>query len=119
MLTFYNSQGGAIAYLDDDNVSIYLYNGTPVAWLSGEDVYSYPGRYLGWMQEGWVFDRNGARAFFTDNANGGPVKPVRQVRPVRGVRDVRPVRGVREVRPVKPVKSLNWSRLSVAAYFNQ
>jgi hypothetical protein len=119
MDTFYNNQGAAIAYLDDNGMSIYLYKGTPVAWLSGEDIFSYSGRYLGWIQDGWVFDRNGDRTFFTDDAIGGPVKPVRQGPPVRGVQGVRPVRGVREVRPVRPVRSLNWSKVSGLAYFNQ
>ena len=119
MLTFYNSNGNAIAYISDDNQSIYLYNGTPVAWLSGENIYAYNGKYLGWIQDGWVFDRNGTRAFFTENASGGPIKPVKAVRPVKGVRDVRPVRSVRETRPARPVRSLNWSQLSNNDYFNQ
>ena len=33
MLTFYNRNGTAIAFLDEDGMSIYLYNGFPAAWL--------------------------------------------------------------------------------------
>lgn len=118
-VTFYNSEGRAVAYLDDNGESIYLYDGTPVAWLSEDSIYSYSGRYLGWFQNGWVWDLNGHCVFFTDNATGGVGRPIRQVRPVRGVRSVRPVRGVREVRPVRPVKSLSWSNLSGESFFEQ
>ena len=119
MQTLYNVDGAAVAYIDDDGSSIYLYSGSPVGWMSDEYVYAYSGRYLGWMQNGWMYDRSGHPAFFTEGSSGGPVRPVRQVRPVRGVRAVRPVRGVREVRPVRPVRSLNWSALSGEDYFDQ
>ncbi len=119
METLYNSSGRAVAYIDSDGQSIYLYDGKPVAWLSGNDLYAYDGKYLGWMESGWVYDRAGRPAFFRDDAQGGPVKPVRSVRPVRGVRGVRPVRGVRQVRPVRPVRSLSWSAVSDKTYFEQ
>jgi hypothetical protein len=59
MITFYNQSGRAVAYLDDDDESIYLYGSNPVAWLSGESIYSCSGRYLGWFEDGWVLDRSG------------------------------------------------------------
>ncbi len=72
METLYNSNGIAVAYIDDDEESVYLYSGTPVGWLSDDSVYAYYGRYLGWLQNGWFYDRQGQLAFFTDNSTGGP-----------------------------------------------
>jgi hypothetical protein len=118
MNTFYNSEGRAVAYLDDDGQSIYLYDGTPVAWLSKNNVYAYSGKFLGWFENGWFIDLSGDHVFFAEGASGGPVKPIKQVRPIRGVREVRPVRGVCEVRPVKPVKSLDWSPNSDESFFD-
>ena len=69
METFYNRSGSAVAYLDNDAKSIYLFNGLPVAWLSGDRVYGYNGRYLGWYQTGWVYDRSGHPALFTGGAS--------------------------------------------------
>jgi hypothetical protein len=117
MITFYDRSGQAIAYLADDGKSIYLYGGDPVAWLSDDSIYSYSGRHLGWFRDGWVIDGSGGRVFFTQDATGGPVRPIRAVRPVRGVRGVRPVRGVRQVRPARPVRSLSWSELSSEQFF--
>lgn len=117
MVEFWNIEGRPIAYVDDDGESIYLWDGMPVAWLEGDAIYAYSGRFLGWFVDGWVRDIDGDVVFFTDNAQGGPVKPVRQVRPVRGVRGVRPIRGVREIRPIRAVRSLNWSAHSDESWF--
>ena len=116
MATFYNSQGSPIAYCEDEE-HIYLFNGSPVAYFSGESVYGYNGSYLGWLQNGWIYDLSGRPLFHSETASGGPVRPVRQVSPVKAVRQVRPVKSVRAVRPVKPVRSLSWSPLSDEAFF--
>ena len=117
MNTFYDSSGNAIAYIDDDETSIYLYDGTPVAWLADGSVYDYGGTYLGWMQDGWLYDRHGAPVFFTDESSGGPVRPARSARPARGARGVRPIRGIRELRPIKPLRSASWSDNSGSQFF--
>jgi hypothetical protein len=119
MLTFYNRNGTAIAFLDEDGMSIYLYNGFPAAWLEDGSIYAYSGKFLGWFQDGWVYDRNGRCAFFTDNAQGGSVKPIRTASPVRGVRGARPSQGAREARTTLPARSTSWSDLSSEAFFSQ
>ena len=115
----YNAEGQAVAYVDADGESIYLYDGTPAGFLQDGGIYAYSGRFVGWFEQGWVRDSNGHAVFFTESAGGGPIRPVRQVRPVRGVRQVRPVRGVREVRPVRPVFSSTWSAVSHEGFFEE
>jgi hypothetical protein len=119
METLYDNSGKPVAYLQDDNIHIYLFDGTPVAYFKEEHVYNYRGRYLGWKENGWYYDRNGNPTFFTESASGGPVKPVKQVKSVKGVKQVKPVKSVKEVRPVRPVRSLTWSRLVNREFFNQ
>jgi hypothetical protein len=119
MDTLYDQHGAAIAYIDDDETSIYIYDGTPVAWVMDDSVYGHNGRYLGWIQEGWFYDRGGHPAFFTDYARGGPVKPARRARPARGARRARPARSAREARPARPACSLSWSDATGEAYFSQ
>lgn len=97
MITLYSSSGQAIAYLDDDGKSIYLYDGTPVGWLSDESVYTYSGRYLGWLDSGWFYDRSGQPAFFTDDSSGGLARPARAAHGARSAR---------------PARSLSWSQIS-------
>lgn len=119
MDVLYSSSGEALAYVDDDGRSIYLFNGKPVAWLSGDRLYDYSGRYLGWKQAGWVYDRSGHPTFFTTEASGGPAKPARRARPARGARSPRPARGAREAAPARPARSMSWSALSGVQFFHR
>ncbi len=75
METLYDSKGNAVAYLLDDDESIYTFKGQPVAWLSGDHVYSYNGKYLGWYQSGSLYDRSSRPALFTSGASGGLPSP--------------------------------------------
>ena len=120
-ITFYNQQGRAIAWVGDnqDYMSVFLYDGSPVAWISNESVYAYSGRHLGFIQDGWVRDHNGHAVFFTDDASGGPAKPARQARPARGSRGARPARGARQARPAKAARITSWSPLSDESFFRQ
>ena len=119
MITLYDNNGCAIAYVHSDDRSIFLFGGEAVAYIEDDSVYSYAGRYLGWTRDGWFFDRSGKRAFFTEPAKGGPTRATKQLRPVRGVRQMRPVRSTRETRPQRPVRSLLWSNVSSERYFQQ
>jgi hypothetical protein len=119
MDALYDSRGYAIAYVDNDGTSIYLYDGSAVGWIDQVDVYAYTGRYLGWIQEGWFFDRAGNRAFFTDATKGGPTKPARVARPARADRAARRVRGTREAKPARPACALSWAPSSGIDYFSQ
>ena len=73
---FWNQQGRPVAYIDDDDQSIYLWDGSPVAWIDGDAIYSYSVRFLGWLWDGWVRNLDGDCVFFTEFASGGPVRPV-------------------------------------------
>lgn len=119
MDSLYDSGGRAVAYVDNDGTSIYLFDGTAVGWIDKADVYAYSGRYLGWIQDGWVFDRAGHRAFFTDATKGGPAKPARGSRPPRADRAARRVRGVRQTKPPRPACALAWAASSGVSYFDQ
>ncbi|WP_376700301.1 4-fold beta flower protein [Bradyrhizobium archetypum] len=107
-MDFYDRSGRATAYLADDE-HIYDWDGTPSAFIRNGNVYSYSGEHVGWLVNGWITGADGQPLLFSQEAMGGPVKPVRQVAPVRGVRSVRPVKGVAQVAPVRPVFGLGWS----------
>src|ERR1700688_1350584 len=109
--TLYDIEGRAVAYIYKGEY-IYLCDGTPVAFLHDMHVYGFHGRYLGWIYNGWVFDRRGLRAFFKREATGGPARPARRARPARGARHARPARAAREARPARPARSMAWSTTS-------
>lgn len=115
-IDFYSKSGKTIAYTEDEQ-HISLFSGRPVAFLSGNAVYSFSGKHIGWFEDGWIRDRKGKAVFFTSDAYGGPIKPVKRVKPVKGVKRVKPVKGVKQVKSVKPIKALSWSDLSGEQFF--
>ena len=116
-MCFYDRTGKAVAFTDDDT-HVFLINGTPVAYIFGDAVYTFPGRQIGWYENGWIRDPDGKAVFFTENAREpGPVRPVKGVTPVKGTKRVLPVKGVRDVRRVKPTTSFQWSVLSGEQFF--
>lgn len=118
MTVLYNNNGRPVAYIENGE-NIYLFDGSPVAFLNNESIYSYSGNHLGWMLDGWVIDHDGRHVFFTQNASGGPALPARQALPARSAREARPARGAREPRPPRPAREIAWSDLSSEEFFEQ
>ena len=49
-ISLFNSNGEAVAYIAvDDDLTIYLWSGDPVAYIDDEDVYGFNGKHLGWF----------------------------------------------------------------------
>jgi hypothetical protein len=115
-IDFYSKTGEPIAH-SEDGEHIYLFSGTPVAYLAGDAVYTFSGEHIGWFEDGWIRDKQGGCVLFTADARGGPVKPVKHVKTVKGVKNVKPVKGVKQAKSVKAVKSLSWSPLSGNQFF--
>ena len=112
-ITFYNRYGKPIAYLSErDKETIYMFNGKPVAWIDNDCIYSFKGKHLGWYEHGWIYDQQGYCVFFTDEAKGGPVKPIKQIKPIRNISSIRPIKGIKEIKPIKQVKKLSWANNS-------
>lgn len=117
-MTFYNSRGNPIAYLE--NKDIYLFNGTPVAYIDRNTVYSFSGKHLGWFENGWIRDLNGDCVFSTENSTGvGPSIPVACVEPVPYVQQLQPEPCVQQVARARSVDTSSWSNLSGEAFFYQ
>jgi len=119
MTTLYDKQGAPPAYIDDDGETIYLWHGAAVAWISDDSVYSFPGRFLGWFQDGWFWDQFGYAALFTDDAQGGPATPAHLARDAPGARHARPTRGWPQPRPAQPELIAGWSQTGGESYFDQ
>ncbi|MCR5767283.1 MAG: hypothetical protein K6G45_02190 [Lachnospiraceae bacterium] len=115
-MTLYDSSGRAVAYCDDGD-TIYLFNGIPVAYFFGSRVYGFRGQHLGNISDGWIRDNRGLCVFFTENATGGPLKPIKRLKPIKNVKHVKPVKAVRHVPFLKPADKISWSNLSGERFF--
>ena len=118
-MTFYDAQGNAVAYADDDG-AIYLFDGRPVAYLHESLVYSFSEKQLGRFEKGWVRDGNGRCVFFTEDASSsGPIKPVKHIEPMRAMKQIKPLESMRQIPRLKPLDSLSWSDISGVEFFQQ
>lgn len=115
-ITFYDSHGAPTAYVQD-GVHIYLFSGEPVAFLSETSVYSFSGKHLGRFENGWIRDNRGNCVFFTKDARGGPLRPLKQLKPLKGLKQLKPLKSLKELKPLRPLNSLSWSRLSGRQFF--
>jgi hypothetical protein len=90
--TLYDKDGNAVAYVADDyHETIYLWDGSPVAYLHEErQVYGINGRHLGWFINDIVFNHDGERIGFTSNSCPIPIAkepikhkkyPMNEIRP--------------------------------------
>jgi hypothetical protein len=69
----FNSGGDPVAYISNEaRKIIFLWDGHPVAYLYGHQVYGFNGRHLGWFIKGVVFDTEGKRIGFTSNTSPLP-----------------------------------------------
>jgi hypothetical protein len=113
-ITLVDSGGNAVAYIDtaDRDFTIYLWNGSPVAYIAGNNVYGFNGNHLGWYRDGIIRDSNGYAVGASKSAFSG----VTRVEPVKGVKRVKSVQSVRRVAPVTPVFKNSWSRNDLQSF---
>lgn len=111
--TLFNSQGTAIAYTTDD-LTVYMWNGDPVAYLSGQDrrfsIYSYNGTHLGWFIGGVIYDHKGNSVGFTKAAGTGVIT---SMEPEKGVKVQPQNRLTPAFPPAEPIPTGQWSPLDL------
>jgi hypothetical protein len=117
-MEFFDSNGQVTCY-SPDGENLYLWSGEPVGYFASDKVYSFSGRLLGWIENGWLYDRSNQPALFSADASGGPMRPMRAVKPVKSLRNVRPVKSVRQVPHMKAMRGIGWSDCSNSLYFRQ
>ncbi len=118
MQPLYNRHGRAVAYIADNKISVYLYDGSPAGWIyQGSLLFAYSGKFLGWIMYGWLCDPRGNPSFFTDRSIGGPRRPAREARPIRVSRGPRPPRRRRQSPPSRPGLTTTWSEIEDEVFF--
>jgi hypothetical protein len=113
---FYDRNGTPTIYTDD-NVHLFSFDGRPVGYFHGDALYSYMGQHLGRIANGLIRDNHGQVVFFSSNANGGPMRPMRQLKPLKGLKQLKPLKGLRQLQPLRPLLNSSWSQLSGQQFF--
>lgn len=113
-MEFYDKNGRPIAYATDSGI-VYLFSGKPVAYISGNSVYSFSGQHLGWFSSGWIRDGAGVCVMYSSGATGGPARPAHHAKPAKGARNSLPAKGARQAKPAMPAKQSGWSNTTAIA----
>ena len=114
--SLYDSRGKVAAFIDpEDDATIYLWSGKPVAYLDKNSVYGFNGKHLGWFIKGAIYDHDGkvaaaVRAHFT----ALPSAP-----PPRGFKQFKPFKGFQEFKPFQSFLSPTWLDTPANLYFLQ
>ena len=101
-ISLYDNDGEAVAYIAvDDDLTIYLWGGKPVAYLDGENVYGFSGQHLGWFSDGVILDHAGnAPCVLKDRYPGSTA-----YEGYKGYKEYKPYKSYAEYAPYKPYAS--------------
>ena len=115
-VSLFNSEGKATAYVaDDDDLTIYLWSGKPVAYLSGDNIYGFNGKHLGWWVKGIIYDHDGNAVGATKNATNINT----EYEPYKGYKEYKPYKSYKEYAPYKPYFSSSWSNDSFRMFLSR
>jgi len=110
-ISLFNSEGDAVAYIDteDDDLTIYLWDGRPVCYLYSSNgdyhVYGFNGNHLGWFVEGIIRDHEGNAVGVTEEAT----TMFTNFEPFKSFKSFKPFKSFREFAPFQPFFSSSYS----------
>jgi hypothetical protein len=116
-VTLFDSEGAARAYIDyNEEATIFLWNGTPVAFLENDGgdmcVFGFNGNFLGWYEDGIIYDKRGDAV----GAREGSVNMMTQMEPMKSMQQMRPMRPMTPMTPMQPMWSSSWSNASLTEF---
>ncbi len=112
-VTLFDQKAKPVAYINyqDTKPTMYVWDGTPVAYLDGEEnIYHFNGQFLGWYVQGVLYHRDGYAIAARQGITRGEILMNNTfVEPVKGVKHVQPVPHVKSPLPVRPKLKDQWS----------
>jgi hypothetical protein len=117
-MTLFDSGGNPVAYIDtaDGDLTIYLWDGTPAAYIYPENnlyhVYGFNGNHLGWFENGIIRDHDGSVVGAIEKAFSGYTK----YEPYKSYKKYKPYQSYRKYAPYKPYSKNSWSRTGLQLF---
>lgn len=112
-VSLFSSQGEAVAYIDiSDELTIYLWDGTPVAYLDedisgGYNVYGFNGTHLGWFVNGVIRDHRGDASCAVKE-----VMKTTKFEPFKSFKSFKPFKSFKSFAPMRPFFSNSFGQIS-------
>lgn len=115
-INLYDKNGHAVAYIaDDQEHSIYTWDGKAVCYLVEDKVYGWNGRHLGWFVDGIIYDEDGNRVGFVREKC--PVLP--SLPSFKSFKSFKNFKDFREFSHFRPCFTLNVSNMSLIDFILQ
>jgi hypothetical protein len=111
---FFDSKGAAIAYFEDDD-TLYLWSGEPVAYMVDDSLFGFNGNHLGWRKDGVIYDHDGYVVAAISSRFKAPVA----VSPLKALKELKPLKTLKELKPLKPIFVSSWSENPTRSFFLQ
>jgi hypothetical protein len=108
-VALFDGTGKATAYVAvDDELTIYLWGGEPVAYLErdsagGFHIYGFNGKHLGWFVDGIVRDHDGDAACATKERLRST-----EFEPFKSFKQFKPFKSFKEFAPFRPFFTNSW-----------
>ena len=107
--SLFDKNGDAVAYIAED-MTIYLWEGDPVAYLYNKSskwhVYGFNGSHLGWYEDGIIYDHNGNAV----GAQKDAINMMTSMESMKSMKSMKPMKSMKEMAPMKPMFSNSWGR---------
>lgn len=98
-VTLFDKAGTPVAYIStDEERTIYSFDGRPLAYLEGNNIYGFNGNHLGWFEDGVVRDKQGCPAGFVSQK----LKRFARFQPNKSFKKFKPFKRFRKFAPFKP-----------------
>ena len=114
-ISLFDKEGDAKAYIADD-LTIYLWDGDPVAYLSNSNntwhVYGFNGNHLGWYINGIIYDNDG----YAVGAQKDATNMITSIEGIKGIKSIKPIKSIKEIVPIKPILSRSWGRTPLVIF---
>ena len=118
-ISLFDSKGKAVAYIDLEDMTIYLWQGKPVAYISQSNgdyhIYGFNGKHLGWFIKGIIRDHDGDAIGSTKDATS----TFKEYEPYKGYKEYKPYKSYKEYAPYKPYLSTSWSKTNFKLFLIQ
>jgi hypothetical protein len=118
-VTICNSGAEPVAYIADD-MTIFLWSGKPVAYLSSEsgtdqiNIFGFNGKHLGWFSKGVIYDHDGLVVGAIPKVLLTPEK----LEGLKGLKELLPLKSLKELAPMQPLFQKKWSDTPLQIFLN-
>jgi hypothetical protein len=116
-ISLFDNNGEPRAYIDfDEEATIFFWDGTPVAFLEQDGreicVIGFNGNFLGWYEDGIVYDKKG----YPVGAREGATNMMTKMERMKGMQKMTPMRPMTPMSPMQPMWKSSWSSTSLTEF---